>query len=286
MGERSPTDAGRRGWMVGLWTALAVGCGGVSAPPPQEEVDAGVTECSGTDDDPLNCGACGRVCRLSNATAGCAAAECTVVTCRPGFVDLDGDPANGCESAGSCVPDEACPSSCGTTGVRSCDEESLGVCLPPAETCNAIDDNCDSACDEGALAGCRVGIHRSYGGTGHLYTSDLTAASTAPYMLEVENFFYLYSPPVAGTVPVFLCKKTDGGNFFITASSTCESLGTVQKTLGRWSMSSSCGAVPLYRMFSATAKNHFFALDEGEVDVAVGLGYVFQGIAGYVWTEP
>lgn len=49
--------------------------------------------------DPDNCGACGAVCAPSNATGACAAGECGIEACDPGFSDADGDPANGCEAA-------------------------------------------------------------------------------------------------------------------------------------------------------------------------------------------
>ncbi len=276
-----------------VFSAFAlIGCGGIAGPSPSDDhgdgdVDAGVVECVGTDDDPLNCGACGRVCRLANATAGCGAAECTVVSCRPGFIDLDGDPLNGCEDSGECVPDQPCTASCGTSGVRSCDEESLGVCEPPVEACNLIDDNCDSECDEGALPGCRRGIHRAFGtGRGHLYTTDLAAASTAPFVLEYENFFYLYATPAPGTAPVYRCKKADN-TYLITGSSSCESIGTVEATLGYWAGNAACGAVPLYRLYHAGGNLHFFTHDDAQVDDAINIyGFVFQGIVGYVWLDP
>ena len=40
---------------------------------------------------------CGGPCTLPNATAECRAGECAVVACETGFVDCDGEAANGCE---------------------------------------------------------------------------------------------------------------------------------------------------------------------------------------------
>jgi hypothetical protein len=45
-----------------------------------------------------HCGACGRACSLSNATAGCAAGACTVAACTTGFGNCDGNALNGCEA--------------------------------------------------------------------------------------------------------------------------------------------------------------------------------------------
>jgi hypothetical protein len=72
--------------------------------------------------DPRNCGMCGRVCSFPNAIAGCTAGSCTLTVCRPGFVNLDGIAANGCEYA------------CTFTG---------------AEACNGVDDDCDGMVDNG-----------------------------------------------------------------------------------------------------------------------------------------
>ena len=73
-------------------------------------------------DNVANCGACGNVCAYPNGSASCVAGGCTLASCNAGFVDLDGNPDNGCELA--CVP----------TG---------------AETCNGVDDDCDGRADEG-----------------------------------------------------------------------------------------------------------------------------------------
>jgi hypothetical protein len=45
-----------------------------------------------------NCGACGRVCSLPNATSACENSSCRVSACSATYSDCDGDPANGCES--------------------------------------------------------------------------------------------------------------------------------------------------------------------------------------------
>jgi hypothetical protein len=50
----------------------------------------------------LHCGACGSRCTLPNAVMACEASTCTFLRCQEGFIDLDGDPASGCEYA--CVP--------------------------------------------------------------------------------------------------------------------------------------------------------------------------------------
>ncbi|MCB9598500.1 MAG: DUF4114 domain-containing protein [Sandaracinaceae bacterium] len=136
--------------------------------------------------DVMNCGECGRACTFLNAVGVCApdtsgSPACSILMCAPGFHDIDGDPATGCEYP--CVPsggadtcdgtdddcdgsiDEADPAigtACGTStgscmpGVSSCQRGAI-VCVggigPQVETCNGLDDNCDGTADNGTLAG-------------------------------------------------------------------------------------------------------------------------------------
>jgi hypothetical protein len=44
-----------------------------------------------------NCGACGHICSLSNATPFCANGACGIAACNAGYADCDRNPANGCE---------------------------------------------------------------------------------------------------------------------------------------------------------------------------------------------
>jgi len=66
---------------------------------------------------------CGRTCSFMNAVAGCTMGSCTLVACRPGFVDLNANPADGCE---------------------------YGCTFSGTEACNGVDDDCDGTIDDGA----------------------------------------------------------------------------------------------------------------------------------------
>ncbi|MGK0358880.1 MAG: Notch-like protein, partial [Bradymonadia bacterium] len=51
-----------------------------------------------------NCGGCGLECVRPNGFASCDRGTCELTSCRPGFLDVDGDPDNGCEQS-DCQPD-------------------------------------------------------------------------------------------------------------------------------------------------------------------------------------
>ena len=254
-------------------TALATAACGASDSMDLSRAEGDAAPCVATQNDPMNCGACGRTCLIPNATAGCELGECTLVACPEGFSDEDGDIENGCE-VGDGEPIEEM-------------EPDAGVPIMCAEgnpeLCNAFDDNCNSQCDEGRDANCRQGVHRA-SGNGHIFSSVLSEASGNGYNLESQNYFRTYAAPGVGLVEVFLCQKSDG-KYLMSTSSDCEGLGSQQHSNGYWAAEQDCDSVPLYRLFHPPSNNHFYTLSPGERDNATtNLGYVSQGIAGYVWT--
>lgn len=74
--------------------------------------------------DARNCGACGNICMVANATPACRNGACAVGACAPGYFDNDANSNNGCE---------------------------YGPCTfnGPAEACNGVDDNCNGQVDDG-----------------------------------------------------------------------------------------------------------------------------------------
>lgn len=219
------------------------------------------SSCEDTQTDPMNCGQCGRTCVIPNAVAGCSGGMCVIAACADGTHDADGTVENGCEADGDPPPE----------------------CSQETEACNAVDDNCNDQCDEGALAGCRQGVHRAYG-NGHLYTTDLSAAQE--HGLEAQNFFWTYQAPAEGLVEAFLCLKGDGRHF-LTTSANCEGAGSVVLSIGYWAAAERCGSTPLYRLYSSGAGNHFYTTSASERDTAVAMyGYTFEAVAGHVFTGP
>jgi len=103
--------------------------GGVA--PAEDICDGADNDCDGAVDedfdlnsDLVNCGACGSVCSVVNATASCVVGSCELVECLPGFNDLNDDLADGCEY--SCFPT-----------------------LNGQEACDTIDNDCNGDIDEG-----------------------------------------------------------------------------------------------------------------------------------------
>ncbi len=240
-------------------------------------------DCVDTLTDPLNCGACDRTCVIAQGVPACSNGSCTLEACQEGWSDCDDDLANGCEAAISCDEGAACLSSCGTTGSITCGDGCEPSCLPPAEVCNAEDDDCNGSCDDGPLPGCRVGIHRAHGPLGHDYGPDAAELIGRGGTIEATDYFHLYGAATAGFRPLFRCTKASGKRF-LTTSTDCEGTGAPESTLGFIAASAVCGATPLYRTLNAAGAAHFYTVSAPERDNAVhNLGFLDEGIAGYVW---
>ncbi len=128
--------------------------------------------CVRTDGDSANCGACGRVCSVTNGTASCSMGACVVATCAPGFGDCDGNAANGCEvdvtstvahcgACGAvCVGASNASGRCTTgrcgivceTGYSDCDGDAANGCERDTRTDVAHCGACGSACPSPANA--------------------------------------------------------------------------------------------------------------------------------------
>ncbi|MFO0553379.1 MAG: MopE-related protein [Polyangiaceae bacterium] len=89
------------------------------------QVDEDVNKCTSE----LNCGKCGGICQVANGTPICVAtggppcdqsnAHCEVLSCDPGYVDLDGSYATGCEY--QCTPTNGGVEKCGDQIDNDCD---------------------------------------------------------------------------------------------------------------------------------------------------------------------
>ncbi len=238
--------------------------------------------CVDESNDPQNCGGCGRTCVIPNASASCVDGQCLLNECQRSYFDVDQDLSNGCEAFNDCVAGESCMSSCGSEGVSEC-VNAQSQCIPPAETCNLQDDDCDGSCDEDWQAlNCRVGIHRGYGQGEHIYSNELNVVSNSTHRLEFENYFYLAAETLPNSRPVFYC-KTSANKPFLSTQTDCGINRAPLRNLGFWLASPECGASPLYHLKLSDDRDFFYTTSANERDHAVGLGYQDQGVVGYIW---
>jgi hypothetical protein len=141
-----------------------------------EVCDGKDNDCNGKADetfdltkDPDNCGACGVVCQLANALAKCEGSQCKVVSCKPGYIDLDKKDANGCES----------PCTLSNGGVELCDGKD--------NDCNGVVDDpggkpIDHQTDPMHCGGCNVQCLAPNASATCLKGKCAFSACTKPYM--------------------------------------------------------------------------------------------------------
>ncbi len=122
-----------------------------------------------------HCGACGSVCALAHAIAGCRSSLCVIAACDAGYADCDGNPVNGCEvdtrntpshcggcgrpcsfanAAASCAS-SACVLSACLTGYGNCDGAASNGCETNLNTASAHCGSCSNQC--AALTMCSSG---------------------------------------------------------------------------------------------------------------------------------
>jgi hypothetical protein len=176
----------------GFCTPACVVPSGAACVPPAETCNGRDDDCDTTPDDGFACargasGSCTTTCGTTGSrTCGdaCAWGACTppVETCNGADDDCDTEPDDGFACARGASG--TCATACGTTGSRRCgDACAWGACVPPAEACNAGDDDCDGltdedfACSPGAAGNCST----SCGSIGtHACRGDCTWTPCAP----------------------------------------------------------------------------------------------------------
>ncbi|MBI5489158.1 MAG: hypothetical protein HY905_17615 [Deltaproteobacteria bacterium] len=145
-----------------------------SCAPPAESCNSVDDDCDGSTDESFACASgtpvgCTTTC--GSTGAGVCTATCTLPTgaacvgpseiCngRDDDCDYSTDEGFPCR-AGATL---SCTSACGTTGTTTCTATCTppppGVCTPPSERCNMIDDDCDTVPDDGFE--CRAGSTRA-----------------------------------------------------------------------------------------------------------------------------
>jgi hypothetical protein len=105
--------------------------------------------------DVKNCGKCGNVCSVPNATPLCLNGACVIGQCMMGFKDCNGDPKDGCESNTKVdsVNCGACGQNCANTphATAACQDGMCGIgkCDPGYADC---DRNANNGCESQLLA--------------------------------------------------------------------------------------------------------------------------------------
>ncbi|MBN1774264.1 MAG: hypothetical protein JXB32_23595 [Deltaproteobacteria bacterium] len=145
-------------------TQACVACDWADCVPPAETCNGADDDCDTTADEDFDCVrgatvACATTCGTTG-TGQCtdACTEPTDAACLPPAEtcngiddDCDGTADEGFDCRqGDTVP---CPTACGSTGsgtcTATCEVPPAASCTPPAETCNGVDDDCDTSADEG-----------------------------------------------------------------------------------------------------------------------------------------
>lgn len=110
---------------------------------------AGEGVCGSGDTTTSGCGGC----QMKHCTAQCTWGSCEspAEVCNGADDDCDGQ----CDNGFQCCMNQtgSCTTSCGSAGNRTCSAScNWGNCQTPPETCNGVDDNCDTVVDEGFRA--------------------------------------------------------------------------------------------------------------------------------------
>lgn len=125
--------------------------------PPAEICNGADDDCRGGIDDAFDCArgavedcptSCGTGTRTCGGTCGWGACTPPAEVCNGLDDDCDGprDEGFACIAGTS----SACPTTCGSVGTRAClGDCTFDACVPPEETCNGGDDDCDGRCDDG-----------------------------------------------------------------------------------------------------------------------------------------
>ena len=119
-----------------------------------------------------NCGGCGVICDLANASESCPGGQCTLGACNAGFGNCDNNPDNGCETSLSTV------ANCGSCGVQ-CNLANATSTCPGGQctlgACNAGFGNCDS----NGANGCETPLNTNSNCGGCGFTCQLPNASAS-----------------------------------------------------------------------------------------------------------
>jgi hypothetical protein len=165
----------------------------------------------------------------------------------------------------------------------ACDGPDADDCADDRKVCSGSNATvCPSGPDDR-----RVSVHRSYHPVSgeHFYTNSASEAACCGFTVEYYDFYWLSVAGGAGLTPFHRCYLANGYHFY-TQSATCEGApGAVYEfSLGHIATTQLPGTTPLYRLWLSNG-DHFYTTSASERDSAVSLGYLYESVAGYVWTS-
>jgi hypothetical protein len=285
-------------------------CGLDCAIPPPESCTPPAESCNGADDDcdttcdngfeccrsiPVDCTT---TCDTTGSRA--CSSTCTLGACVPPAEicnGIDDDCDDDCDEGFTCCVGEpgTCTTGCGTTGTTTCDSScDWDACVPPTETCNGTDDDCDTVPDD--TTGCTLPVYRFSCPGDHFYKNNTTVPSGCTIEGGGRPAFYTYASAVSGTsfttTELFrLWKGSVTDHFYCSRTSERDyaiSLGFVlEGNIGYCSPTAVSGVTtPLYRLYSGSASDHFYTTSASERDYAISIGYVLERTECHVWSSP
>ena len=149
-----PNNCGACGTVCSSANMASRTCGGGAC---NGACTAGFADCNGnkqsdgceinTTNNASNCGACGNVCSLANASPGCANSACTIASCNAGWGNCDGNTPNGCET--NVLTSNANCGACGSVCMLANASAACGGGTCNLQSCNAGYYNLDNVAANG-----------------------------------------------------------------------------------------------------------------------------------------
>jgi hypothetical protein len=130
--------------VIALAAAALTACGTKACPSGQELCGG---KCIDITSDVKNCGACGNVCDLPNATAACLLGSCNIDTCAMNYLDCNARASDGCE-----VHYTDDPQNCGGCGNVCQFNNADATCMNSGcaiSMCHANYADCDTSSSDG-----------------------------------------------------------------------------------------------------------------------------------------
>jgi uncharacterized protein DUF5648/purple acid phosphatase-like protein len=142
-------------------------------------------------------------------------------------------------------------------------------------------------------SGAKVPLYRALNtgpGGAHVYSTnsgDLSSQGLRPEGVAG----YVMSSQGSGTVPLYRLVNANGDNLLtIDANEKASAISSGYRDhgiVGYVASSQVAGTQPFYRMATSNGATHFYTASAGEHSQVIGQGgWVDQGTAGYIWTQP